>query len=328
MKARRRQLAFALAALAWRDLPAQAMPGRSVRIGVLNSAGRPARGRSYYDVLFAELARAGWAEGRNLAIDWRYAEGELERHDALAAELVALKPDLIVAGTQPGAVAAMKATATIPIVFVHAPDPVEAGLAESLSRPGRNVTGFASMNSELVAKRLEFLRDALPSCRRVAALYQPQFAIGDRQIVLAGEAARSLGIELLRAPVGPPPTFEAAFALLARERPDGVLVFESPALFTHRREVVDRMSRARLAAMYGLQEFALAGGLAAYSIGFDDQYRRAAGYAARILRGEKPGELPIQQPLRFELTVNLKAARELGLRLPQAILLRADRIVE
>ena len=278
--------------------------------------------------MFAELARAGWIEGRNLIIDWRFAEGVLERHDPLAVELVALQPDLIIAGTQPGAVAALKATETIPIVFVQAPDPVEAGLAESLSRPGRNVTGFASMNSELVAKRLELLRDALPTCQRVAVLYQPQLAVGDRQALLAGEAAKSLGVHLVRVPVGPPPTFDASFTVLAHERPDGVLVFESPALYTHRRDVVRRMAEERLPAMYGLQDFALSGGLAAYSISFDEQYRRAAGYAARILRGEKPGELPIQQPLKFELTVNLKAARELGLKLPQSILLRADRIVE
>ena len=129
-------------------------------------------------------------------------------------------------------------------------------------------------------------------------------------------------------PIGPPHTFDAAFAELARERPDGVLVIESPSLYTHRRDIVPRMSDARLAAMYGLQDFSLVGGLASYSISFDDQYRRAAGYVARILRGDRPADLPIQQPLRFELTVNLRTVKELGLKLPQSVLLRADRIIE
>ena len=171
-------LAASTAVLRWGVASAQGrVEGRTVRIGVLNTASRLGAGTGYYDALFGELATAGWAEGRNLVIDWRYAEGNLDRHDELAAELVALRPDLIIAGTQPGAVAAMKATATIPIVFVHSPHPVEAGLADSLSRPGRNVTGFASMNSDLVVKRLEFMRDALPKCKRVAVLFQPNVAI-------------------------------------------------------------------------------------------------------------------------------------------------------
>ena len=329
---RRRQFAVAVLAVAacvlgWSNA-AQGPVGRTVRIGVLNSASQRVAGHGYYAALLGELARAGWIEGRNLIVDWRYADGNLDRHDALAAELVALRPDLIIAGTQPGAVAAMKATATIPIVFVQAPDPVEAGLADSLSHPGRNVTGFASMNSELVVKRLEIMRDVLPKCRRVAVLYQPNFAVGERQIALAEQAAKTLNLDVVRVPIDAPQTFDAAFAQLLRERPDGVLVVESPSLFTHRQDIVRRMSDARLAAMYGLQEFSLAGGLASYSISFDDQYRRAATYVARILRGEKPGNLPIQQPLRFELTVNLKTAKELGLKLPQSILLRADRVID
>jgi putative ABC transport system substrate-binding protein len=329
---RRRQCAAAAVAVAacvlgWSGAAAQGRVG-TVRIGVLNSASRPATGHGYYGVLLGELAEAGWIEGRNLVVDWRFADGDLDRHDALAAELVALRPDLIIAGTQSGAVAVMKATATIPIVFVQAPDPVEAGLADSLSRPGRNVTGLASMNSELVAKRLEIMRDALPGCRRVAVLYQPSFSVSERQIALVEHAAKALDLHVVRVPIGAPQSFDAAFAQLVREHPDGVLVIESPSLFTHRRDIVRRMSDVRLAAMYGLQEFSLAGGLLSYSISFDDQYRRAAGYVTRILRGEKPSDLPIQQPLRFELTVNLKTVKQLGLKLPQSILLRADRIID
>jgi putative ABC transport system substrate-binding protein len=302
--------------------------GRVARIGVLSSASRPDAGRGYYDQMLEELAGLGWVEGRTLSIDWRYAEGDLGRHAGLAADLVALKPDLIIAGTQPAAVAAMKATSTIPIVFVQAPDPVESGLAETLARPGRNVTGFASMNNQLVAKRLELLRDLLPKCTRIAVLYQPDFDLNVRQFAQVERAARQLALEMLPVHVGSPQSYDAAFAKLVRERPDGVLVIENPSVYTHRADIVRRMAEARLAAMYGLQDFSLAGGLLSYSISFGDQYRRAADYVARILRGAKPGELPIQQPVKFDLTVNLKAAKALGLTVPPSILLRADRVIE
>ncbi len=318
-------LAVSANGLGWRVASAQ---GGMVRIGVLSSAGRPGTGRGYFDLLLKELASNGWVDGRNLAIDWRYADGDLDRHAALATELVALKPDLIIAATQPAAVAAMKATATTPIVFVHAPEPVESGLAESLARPGRNVTGFASMNSQLVVKRLELLREALPKCRRIAVLYQSDFDLNLRQLAQVEDAARLLGLATLRVHIDLPPSYDVAFAQLVRERPDGVLVIENPSVFTHRADIVRRMAGAKLPAMYGLQEFSLAGGLFSYSISLADQFRRTADYVVRILRGAKPGELPIQQPNKFELTINLEAARALGLTVPPAILLRSDLVIE
>jgi putative ABC transport system substrate-binding protein len=327
----RRQFLIATVALSadilvWRAASAQ---GKTVRIGVINSASRPNAGRgAYYESILEELAKAGWLEGRNMVIDWRYADGDLGRHSALAAELVALKPDLIIAGTQPAAVAAMKATSTIPIVFIQAPEPVESGLADSLARPGRNVTGLASMNKELVVKRLELMRDAFPKCRRIAVLYQPDFDLNVRQLALAEHAAQVLSMDVVRVEIGLPPSFDAAFAQLVRERPDGVLVIENPSVYTHRQDIVRRMFEARLAAMYGLQDFSLAGGLVSYSISFADQYRRAADYVTRILRGAKPSDLPIQQPLKFELAVNLKTAKALGLTIPRSVLLRADRVIE
>ena len=330
----RRQFVMAGLALAAGLLPsgpaaAQAMaPGRAAHIGVLVTSSRSTTPGSPFDGLFAEVAKSGWVEGRNLTISWRYADGSLERLDGLAAELVALKPDLIIAGTQPAALAVKKATATIPIVFAHAPDPVEAGLVDSLVRPGRNVTGFASLNSELVVKRLEFLREVLPKSRRVAVLYQRDFGIALRQLARVEQVAGALGLELVRVAVGAPPTYDAAFAELVRERPDGVLVIESPSLYVSRRDIARRMAAAKLAAVYGLQDFALAGGLASYSISFQDQYRRVGDYAARILRGEKPSDLPVQQPLKFELTVNRQAVEDLGIKLPPALLVRIDRTVE
>jgi len=327
----RRQFLVAMATLsaapfAWSVASAQ---GNAVRIGVLNSSSKPTAGRgAYYESMLEELAKAGWQEGRNLVVEWRYADGDLGRHSALAAELVARKPDLIIAGTQPAAVAAMKATSTIPIVFIHAPDPVESGLADSLARPGRNVTGFASMNNELVVKRLELMREAFPKCNRIAVLYQPDFDLNVRQLERAEQAAKLLGMDVVRVQIGLPQSFDAAFVQLVRERPDGVLVIENPSVYTNRQDIVRRMLDTRLPAMYGLQDFSLAGGLASYSISFADQYRRAAGYVTQILRGAKPSDLPIQQPLRFELVINLTTAKALGLTIPQSVLLRADRVIE
>jgi putative tryptophan/tyrosine transport system substrate-binding protein len=301
---------------------------KMARVGVLNSAGRPAVGRGIYGVLFDALAKAGWSEGRNLAIDWRFADGSLARHDVLAAELVALNPDVIVAGTQPAALAVFKATRTIPIVFTIVQEPVESGLAHSLARPGGNATGLASMNKELIVKRLDLMHDVFPKAKRIALLYQPDFDMNVRQAALAETAAQVLGLNVVRVGIGDPRTYDAAFAALARERPDVVLVIENPSVYARRDEIVRRMRQAQLPAMYGLQEFSLVGGLLSYSINFADQYRRAADYVDRILRGAKPGELPIQQPLNFEFTVNLGTARALGMKIPQSVLLRADRVIE
>jgi putative ABC transport system substrate-binding protein len=301
---------------------------KAVRIGVLSTSRRPDSGRGHFGILFDELAKAGWVEGRNLNIAWRYANGVLEHHDALAAELVGLRPDIIITGTQPGAVAALKATATIPVVFVQAPDPVGAGLAYSLSRPGKNVTGLASVNNELVVKRLEFMREAFGTSRRIAVMYDPSVDVNLQQLALVERAAQRLALELLPVRIGLKATFDAAFAELGKTPAEAVLVFENPSTYTHRQEVVKRISNLKLLAMYGLQDFVLSGGLMSYSISFTDQFRRTAGYVDRILRGARPGELPIELPVRLELTVNLTTAKALGFKVPQSILLRADRVIE
>ncbi len=303
---------------------------KTVRIGILSSAApsRPTEQSLLRDHLLATLAKAGWIEGRNLTVEYRWAEGHLERHGPLAAELVALQPDLIFAATQPSATAAMAATKTIPIVFALVHDPVAAGLAESLARPGKNATGLSSMNTDILSKRIGLLLKVVPSARRIAMLYQPEFDLNVRQAALAEDLLQSMGLTALRVAVGGPETFEASFEALARERPDAVLVIENPSVFTHRADLVRRMAAAGLPAIYGFQPFTLDGGLMSYSIDFADQFRRAAGYVDRILRGAKAGELPIEQPVSLELTINLKAASSLGLTFPQAVLLSADRVVE
>lgn len=299
--------------------------GRTAKIGMLGSA---ARGTGHTKYLWEALSGLGWVEGRNLRLDERYADGDLTRHDALAAELVALRPDLIVAPTQPAAIAAMKATRSIPIVFIVVPEPVESGLAESLARPGKNATGLSTLNKDLVAKRVQLMHEAFPAIRRIVLLYQPEFDMNQRQAALAEATAKRLGLDVARIGIGLPQTFDAAFAEVARHRSDAVLVIENPTVFTHRAEIVRRLAQAKILAMYGFQEFALAGGLISYSINFPEQHRRAAAYVDRILRGAHPSDLPIQQPLKFELTVNLRAARILEVTIPPSILLRADKVIE
>ena len=280
------------------------------------------------DAFFEALAAAGWVEGRNLLIDWRFAKGNLARHEPLAMELVALKPDLIFAPTQPGAKATMKATKTIPIVFALVQEPVLTGLADSLARPGKNATGMLSINKAILGKRIELLREVVPTAKRVAMLYQPDFDLNVRQVELGEQVLGSLNLTALRVGIGNPKTYDASFEALAQARPDAVLVIENPSVFANRAEIVKRMAAARLPAMYGFQPFTLDGGLMSYSIDFADQYRRATSYAVRILRGAVPGELPIQQPVGFQLTVNLKTAKALGIEFPRSVLLRADQVID
>lgn len=327
---KRRQFALGLVATAALAPAGGLARQQSARMGILSSASRALRLETsfYQEQFLPALAKAGWVEGRNLAIDWRFADGDLARHAPLAEELVALHPDVIFASTQPSAMAVMKATRTIPIVFALVHDPVSAGLADSLARPGRNATGLVSMNVDILSKRIELLLEVVPSARRIALLYQPELDVNAQQAALAEQALRSLGLQAVRVPIGRPDTFDAAFDKLARERTDAALVIENPGVFTHRVEVVRRMASARLPAMYGFQPFALDGGLMSYSIDFYDQFRRAAGYVDRILRGAKPGNLPIQQPQSLELTVNVKAASELGIAIPQSLRLRANRVIE
>jgi putative ABC transport system substrate-binding protein len=246
----------------------------------------------------------------------------------MAQQLAALKPDLIVAATQPAATAVIGETKTIPIVFALVHEPVSAGPAESLARPGRNATGLASTNAEILGKRIELLLAVVPSARRIAVLYQPDFDLNAQQAVQADQVLRSLKLTPLRVAIGRPDTYDASFATLAQEKPDAVLVIENPSVFTHRADVVQRMAALRLPAVYGFQPFTLAGGLMSYSIDFADQFRRAAGYVDRILRGAKPAELPIEQPTRYELFINKKTADALGIMVPRSLLLIADAVIE
>jgi ABC-type uncharacterized transport system substrate-binding protein len=282
------------------------------------------------EAFFQGLRDLGYVEGRNVVIEYRSAEGKSERLPALAAELVALKVDVIVAPSTPEALAAKQATRTLPIVFAVAADPVASGLVSGLARPGGNVTGLSILAPELIGKRLEQLKQAVPGVSRVAVLWQPG-ALGKRteEDMLKGAetTAGALGVRLQSVAVRSPADFDRAFSDMTRARAGALIVLPSP-IFSERRRLVDLAARNRLPAVYTWREYVDAGGLMSYGPDLADMLRRAATYVDKILKGAKPGDLPIEQPTKFELVINLKTAKALGLTIPPSLLQRADQVIE
>ena len=277
------------------------------------------------------LRDLGYVEGRNVVIEYRDPEGKLERFPALAAELVALNVDVIVAGNVPQAMAAMHATSTLPIVFAAAADPVASGLVTSLARPGGNVTGLSLMFPELVAKWLELLKQAVPGASRVALLWQPG-VIGERterDILMEAEAAaRALGVRLQVVEVRGPDDFDRAFSDITKARTDALAVMSTPTLFGERRRLLDLAAKNRLPTAFAYREYLDAGGLIAYGPNVADLYRRTATYVDKILKGAKPAYLPVEQPTKFELVINLKTAKALGLTVSDKLIALADEVIE
>jgi len=303
---------------------------KAARIGYLASGGDP--GASPTGRAFLQgLRDLGYVEGRNVVIEYRFAEEKLERLPALAAELVALKVDVIVAPNTPAALAAKQATRTIPIVFSFAADPLTSGLVTSLARPGGNVTGLSLLGPELVGKCLELLKETVPRVSRVAYLWQPG-ALDERQekdrLKRAEVAARALGMQLQFVGARGPEDFDRAFTDMTRARAGALTVLGGAMLFTERRRLVDLAAKNRLPAMYSWREFVDAGGLMAYGPNLTDSQRRAATYVDKILKGAKPGDLPVEQPTKFELVINLKTAKALGLTIPPSVLGRADEVIQ
>ncbi len=299
------------------------------RIGylVLNLAANPHLTEAFRQ----GLRDLGYVEGRNVVIEYRDAEGKFERLPALAAELVALKVDVIVvAGGTLVALAAKQATRTLPIVFTPAADPVESGLVTSLARPGGNVTGLSILAPELVGKCLEQLKQAVPRVSRVAVLWQPG-AVPERteKDMLKGAevAARALGVRPQFIEARGPDDFDRAFSDMTKARAGALTVLGSTMFGNERRRLVDLAAKNRLPAVYPWREFVDAGGLMAYGPNVADLYRRAATYVDKILKGAKPGDLPVEQPTKFELVINLKTAKAFGLTIPQSLLLRADEVI-
>ena len=273
-----------------------------------------------------EFRERGWVENQNFVIEHRWAEGQVERFPSLATELLGQKVDLIVAVSNPGAHAAKEATSSVPIVMVYVANPVEDGLIASLARPGGNLTGVTFVVSpEIVGKYLELLKEAVPKVSRVAVLL-PQ---STQPIFLreAEAAAQALAIKLQPIKVQSPGELAGAFARMSTGHANGLLVLPQPFTFANAKRITDLAARRRLPAMYGFTESVEAGGLMAYEANAADMFRRAADYVDKILKGAKPADLPVEQPTKFELIINLKAAKEMGLTIPPNVVARADRVI-
>ena len=329
-RVQRRRFLIAAGALLAIPLADGQQAAKVARIGHLspNLAANP----HLRDAFLQGLRDLGYVEGRNVVIEYRDAEGKLERLPALAAELVALKVDVIVAeGGTLGPRVAMRATTTIPIVFAGAGDPVGSGLVTSLARPGGNVTGLSSLSAEVVGKRLELLTQAVPGLDRVAILREP-VALGERtakdMLEAADVAARALGVQPQFIEARGPDEFARAFSAMTSARAGALTVLPSNMFVRERRRLVDLAAKNRLPAVYTSREFVDAGGLMSYGAHQPDLFRRAATYVDKILKGAKPGDLPIEQPTKFELVINLKTAKDLGLTIPPSVLARADDLIQ
>jgi len=307
---------------------AQPVSARVPRIGFL--ALNPGANPHLREAFLQGLRDLGYVEGRTIVIEYRDAEGKLERLRALGAELVALKVDVIVTGGgTPVALAAQQATRTLPVVFSSATDPVTDGLVTSLARPGGNLTGLSNLAPELVGKCLEQLKEAVPKVGLVAVLWQPG-AIGGRTDMLkpAEVAARALGVRLQFIEAQGPADFDRAFSDMARAHAGALAVLGSAIFNSERRRLVDLAAKHRLPTVYTSRDFVDAGGLMTYGPNLADSFRRAAAYVDKILKGAKPADLPVEQPTKFELVVNLKTATALGLTIPPSLLQRADQVIQ
>ena len=301
-------------------------PGKVPRVGfLLGLSPGPSR---EVDAFQRGLRELGYIEGQNIAIDYRYARGQVERLPELAAELVRLHPDVIVAPYTPPALAAKRATATIPIVFAVVADAVGAGLIASLGRPGGNITGLTSTGAELGGKRLDLLKQVISRASRVAVLYNPADQSNVLVLKQLEESAPNLGLTLQPLAIRAPGDFEGAFSAMTRERTHAM--FGAPGVLTekHKEVLVGLAAKRRLPTMWGHRQFVDAGGLMFYAVNFYDQIRQTAVYVDKILKGAKPGDLPVEQPTRYELVINLKTAKALGLTVPTSVLLQADQVIE
>jgi putative ABC transport system substrate-binding protein len=274
------------------------------------------------------LKEAGFAEGQNVAIDFRWAEGDYERLPGLAADLVAEHVALIVAGGPAAVVAAKAATATIPIVFTLGADPVAMGLIESFNHPGGNATGINIVIEELESKRLGLLREVVPGARTIAVFFNPNSPSFAAQIQNARAGAQGSGVEILILNVATPADIDQAFVTIGERHTDALLVGGDPFLAGAFKQIVALAARQAIPAMYIDRQATALGGLMSYSISFEDAYRQAASYASRILKGEKPGDLPVVRPTKFEFSINLRTAKALGLTIPSGVLAIADEVIE
>jgi putative ABC transport system substrate-binding protein len=329
MTMRRREFIAGLGTAAAWPLAALAQQGERVRrIGVLIGwdENDPV-GMRYYSAFTQALTDLGWTDGRNVRMDLRWTGGDTNRTRALAQELVGLQPDILVASSTLATAALQRETRTIPIVFMNVGDPVGSGLVAALNQPGGNITGFGLWEASIVGKHLELLSEIAPGLKRVAVMFNPDTA----PIFYMSSfetAARSLKVVPINAPVRGDVEIETAITALGREPRGGVVVMPDIFMFVHRAPVISAAARNNVPAVYHLSAFARDGGLLSYGPDPVDIYRRAAPYVDRILRGEKPADLPVQLPTKFEMVLNLKTAKALGLAVPPSVLVRADEVIE
>jgi putative tryptophan/tyrosine transport system substrate-binding protein len=303
--------------------------GRVWRIGFL---GPPPSTGGLLQAFQEGLRDLGYVEGRNVRVEYRYTDvplqGNLDRMAQLAGELVRLKPDVLVVSITEAALAAKHATDTIPIVMANVADPVGSGLIVSLGRPGGNITGLARLTPELIGKNLELLKEAVPAVQRVAVLSNPPNPVHPELVRIAKQAAGVLGLQVGVVEAGSPNELEGAFSTMARERVNALLVLSDGLFYLNRRRIADLALKNRLPSMFGSSENAEAGGLMEYAPSSAANYRRAATYVDKILKGARPADLPVEQPRKFELVVNMRTAKALGLTIPPSILVRADQVIE
>jgi putative ABC transport system substrate-binding protein len=274
------------------------------------------------------LREHGWIEGQNILVEYRSAEAKTERLPELATELVRLKVDVIVAASTPGAQAAQQATKTTPIVFTMVSDPVASGIVASLARPGANVTGLSNMLPEMSGKLLELLKEAVPRVSRIAVLYDPANPGKALEFKEMKAAAPALGVTLQSLEVHTDKDVDGAFSTMTKVRLDGLVTFIDAVTSRHRQRIVDFAAKNRLPSIYQASDYVDAGGLMSYGLNRDDLYRRAAAYVDKILKGTKPADIPVERPTKFDLVINLKTAKQIGLTIPPNVLVRADKVIK
>ena len=305
-------------------LAAGAQPaGKVYRIGFLRQGSPP---RPWVEAFQQGLQELGYVQGRNVVVEFRLTDGSLDQLPQLAEELVRLRVDVILASAAAAALAAKRATTSVPIVFTGVYDPVEIGLVASLGHPGGNITGLAVNASDMAGKRLQLLRELIPKAKRVAMLSHPPHPTNARQLEGAETVARALGVQLEAVPVGGADDFDSA--LKALRGIDGLLHADTPLFTTHRARLAEVVARRRLPTIFSLRGYVDVGGLMSYGADQPDLFRRAATYIDKVLKGAKPADLPIEQPTKFELVINLKTAKALGLTIPPSLLQRADQVIE
>jgi ABC-type uncharacterized transport system substrate-binding protein len=328
MMDRRTFVSTAAGALLVKAFPANAQPAKKVpRIGVL-VPGAPATASHLTAAFTQGMREHGYVDGQNVVVERRFGDNRAERISEIAAELVRLKVDVIVTSSDLGIAAVKQQTQTIPIVMANSSDPVGTGFVASLARPGGNVTGLTGISSELSAKRLELLKEVVPGLSRVAIVWNPDLRGAVFEYKETASAARALRLQLQAVEVNRADDFDRAFSALTTGRAEALIVVPSPLAFANRGQITSLAQKHRLPTLYGQREYVDAGGLIAYGSNLADAWRRAATFVDKILKGAKPGELPIEQPTKFELVINLKTAKALGLTIPQSLLLRADEVIQ